>query len=390
VTGSGAAYDCERDGVTACQLLQLYREQKQPVRILDATNRIITMHCEPTVEGGKTSSTRSRTTLFLKLNNKHLYVIESAKMTAKLRRATTKVEGDVERLYKGRHRLNLDEDEDDKVEAGGDGDGDGEGEKAESGSKAKGKKGWKKSKSKGKAKRESAAVVFAGAVDITPANLEQYANHVIVCPEEDLFSRHHQLVLKHNMCFDAHLYVDQRGRLKQFGDLDRKVLWRSVPDFNRNMRAFRTLFPQRDLDISLVGSLQTMARETFEYPYDGWTFTPLTQSLRDKKCPVFCFDVCESEPTAWGEWGGTGCTVHALDLSKFHTSCLYDSKHDFLLFNKFSHPQLLRESDSLDRADCVYYVTKPRCRPASTWAPTGTTQSSCNTGSSRATSTGAT
>jgi hypothetical protein len=359
VTGSGAAYDCERDGVTACQLLQLCREQEQPVRILDATNRIIAMHCEPTVEGGKTSSTRSRTTLFLKINNKHLYVIDSAKMTAKLRRAITKVEGDAERLYKGRHRLNLDEDEDDKVEAGGECECECVGKKTESGSKAKAKKGRKKSKSKGKAKREPPTVVFAGTVDITPANLEEYANHVIVCPEEDLFSRHQQLVLKHNMCFDAHLYVDQRGRLKQFGDLDCKVLWRSVPDFDRNIRAFRTLFPQRDLDISLVGSLQAMARETFEYPYDGSTFTPLTQSLRDKKCPIFCFDVCEPEPAAWGEWDCTGCTVHALDFSKFYTSCLYDSKHDFLLFNEFSHPQPLRENDGLERADCVYYVTKP-------------------------------
>ena len=137
------------------------------------------------------------------------------------------------------------------------------------------------------------------------------------------------------MCFDARLYVNQHGQLQSFGDLQHKVVWRAVPDFHHNVSVFKKLFPKRPLDFRLVSSLSAMCGETFQYPYDGSTFTPLTQSLRDKKCPIFCFDV--NEPECWDN-------VYALDFSKFYPSCLYDSEHDFLVFNEFCRPAVFDPS----------------------------------------------
>jgi hypothetical protein len=350
-----AVYDCERHGVTVVQLVALCREQKQPVRVLDATNRLIANHGVPRDEHGKTDPARSRVMLCLKVNNQHLYVIDNASMTSKLSHAITKMEGEVELMYKGRHRLDLDAESGDE---GAEAEAEAAGAGVEAKQKRKGHKGKSKGKGKGKSKGkgkgnavESPTIVHPCEVDITPETLANHSNTVIVCEEEDLFERHMQLLLKHNMCFDARLYVNQKGQLKSFGDLEHKVVWRSIPDFHRNVAAFERLFPGRQLDLGLVSSLSALCRETFEYPFDGSTFTPLTQSLRDKKCPIFCFDVYE--PSRWVD-------VHALDFSKFYTACLYDSEHVFFLFNEFSHPEpFVPAKHTASATDCAYYVTKP-------------------------------
>jgi hypothetical protein len=184
-------------------------------------------------------------------------------------------------------------------------------------------------------------------IELTPDRLAEFKHSVIVCPTHDLFETLMWYTSTHNYAWDELLYTDQRGHLKTMGSKRLDITWRAIPDYEGNLRIYRALWPDTPTDWSLVSSDTAMSAKALAYPCPGSTFSPVTESIREKVCPIFNFQVRMPSAQEWP-------MVRALDFSKFYTACLYDSKYDFPIFNELCRIEKF-DGQPLE-SDRVYYT----------------------------------
>ena len=299
---------CLKSGVSANQILVFCRKYLIPCRFLDVKNNLIAMNV---VERHGKHTHNWRPCLFFKIVCKHLYVIENVTVRDSLKQhntLTAPVESNV--VYKSQMDLKL----------------------------------FNKS-------LPTESILLS---DITNKSitwiLAEHPNTFIICDVDCLFELHCEYMTEYNKCFDYHVKIDSGGKLKKFGDFGQNIIWISIPNYKQERGIYKQLFLGNEINYTIMSSRQSMILKSFDFGCAGSTFNLVCDPLRTKTPQVFHFDYPQTNPI-------DESMVRGLDFSKFYTSCMYESDHDFLIFNELCYPVQMLEKHVI-QPDCVYYVDR--------------------------------